>query len=198
MASHFRNRLPSAVDWSHRCLERFVRLGDVAVDATLGNGSDTLFLAALTGVDGHVYGFDTQSRAISATQRHLEENGITTRQFTLFQQSHHRMASAVPEHVHGKISAVTFNLGYLPGGDKQHITCKETTLPALDCALSLVKVGGVVSVITYPGHPGGEEESEAVHVWMAALDPALHEVQQWRAINRVAQAPDLCLVMRLR
>lgn len=172
--------------------------GDFAVDATLGNGSDTLFLAALTGANGHVYGFDTQSRAISATRQRLEENGITTRQFTLFEQSHHLMAGALPEGVHGEISAVTFNLGYLPGGDKQHITCRETTLPALDCALSLVKVGGVVSVITYPGHSGGQDEADAVNVWMQSLDPALYEVQQWRAINRVAPPPALCLVMRLR
>jgi SAM-dependent methyltransferase len=172
--------------------------GDVAVDATLGNGNDAAFLASRTGANGHVFGFDVQPSALLSSRKRLEQCGIPEARFTLFEASHHLMGAALPKHVLGAIAAVVFNLGYLPGGDKSRATGIETTLPALDCALTLLKTGGVLSVTAYRGHPGGMEEADAVRMWMESLEPGLYEVQQWKAVNRLARAPVLWLVMRLR
>ncbi len=129
--------------------------GEVAVDATVGNGHDTLFLAQQVGAQGHVYGFDIQEEALARTRRRLEEAGLRDR-VTLLQMGHEHMAEAVPAAWHGRIGAVMFNLGYLPGGsDRTCITRPQTTVPALEAALRLLRPGGVLTVVAYRGHPGG-------------------------------------------
>lgn len=50
---------------------------------------------------------------------------------------------------------VTFNLGYLPGGDKNLITKVDTTLQALQAASNVLQPGGLISIVAYVGHPGG-------------------------------------------
>ena len=49
--------------------------GDVAVDFTMGNGGDTLFLSKTVGESGRVYAFDIQEEALTSTRAHLEANG---------------------------------------------------------------------------------------------------------------------------
>ena len=48
--------------------------GDVAVDFTMGNGGDTLFLSKTVGESGRVYAFDIQEEALISTRAYLEEN----------------------------------------------------------------------------------------------------------------------------
>ena len=62
-----------------------------------------------------------------------------------------------------------FNLGYLPGGEKEIITRPATTLPALAQSLEILTPGGVLTVVCYRGHPGGREEYEAVLAWLESL-----------------------------
>ncbi|XP_020238021.1 uncharacterized protein LOC109817218 [Cajanus cajan] len=64
---------------------------------------------------------------------------------------------------------VAFNLGYLPGGDKEIITRSETTLLALEAAERVLMPGGLISIVVYVGHPGGREEIEAVESFAARL-----------------------------
>lgn len=143
---------------AHRVVADNVRPGDVVVDATLGNGHDTLFLARCVGNSGKVYGFDVQQDAINATHGRLAGAGVAEQVYQLHLEGHENMADYVPE----EVQAVMFNLGYLPGGDKRRITQLVTTLLALQRALELLSPGGVVTVMCYPGHEGGEAESEAV------------------------------------
>ena len=50
--------LLSAVDFSHKLLKETVSNGDLVIDATAGNGSDTVLLATLVGAARKVIGFD--------------------------------------------------------------------------------------------------------------------------------------------
>lgn len=138
--------------------------GDLAVDATAGNGHDTLFLAGRVGVSGRVLAFDIQRAAIDSARRRIEAAGLAGR-VGWFCESHALMAERAAA---GSVAAVMFNLGYLPGGDHAVITRGEETLRALDAALGVLRPGGVLTVVGYPGHPGGDEEARAVRGWFEA------------------------------
>ena len=114
-------------------LARALRPGDRAVDATMGNGHDTAFLCELVGESGHVYAFDVQQDAVANTRERLSQSGLLGRA-SLFCLGHERMA----EQVAGPVSAVVFNLGWLPGGDHSVTTRWETTKAAVESALELL------------------------------------------------------------
>lgn len=142
-----------------------------AIDATTGNGNDTLFLAQLVNPNGHVFGFDIQRQAIINTEQKLLEFGLSEK-VSLWQNSHHDMSACIPEKFHGKIDVAMFNLGYLPGADKSMITQSEITIKALDCTASLLVNNGILTVIAYPGHAGGEIELQNVQLWVNQLQPS--------------------------
>jgi 16S rRNA C1402 N4-methylase RsmH len=158
----------SLVSRQQRFLEDLLREGDRVVDATVGNGHDTLFLAQQVGRAGRVYGFDIQQAALDATAARLHDAGIEAR-LRLFKVGHEEMAAHLPREDRGRIKAVLFNLGYLPGSDKQTITQPSTTVAALEAILQWLAPGGVISVLAYTGHPGGREEAEEVKSWAAGL-----------------------------
>lgn len=138
----------------------FVQSGDIAVDATMGNGWDTLFLAERVGPTGRVLAFDVQEVALVSTAKKLAKAGLSSR-CQLFQKGHELMAEVVPENV----GVFMFNLGYLPYADKSLVTRGETTVEALQCALELLREGGGMTIVCYHGHPGGQEEAELVMGW---------------------------------
>lgn len=151
----------------------YLTAGSIAIDATCGNGFDTLFLADQVGGSGIVYGVDIQARAIETVRVKLLEAG-TLQQCRLIAGSHSQLKSMIEQEHLGVVSAVMFNLGYLPLGDKTIVTKPETTLEALDQALEMLRVGGLLSVLAYPGHPGGQEESQCVADWIARHTDELH------------------------
>jgi predicted methyltransferase len=188
--------LPSAVRWSQLLLEDRLRPGDVVVDATLGNGHDTLFLCRQVLPGGHVYGFDVQAAAVESTGKRLLEAGVAAIDFSLFQAGHETMPMRLPEGMREKLAAVMFNLGYLPGSDKQCITQTETTMVALKQAVEWVRPGGLVTVAVYPGHEGGAEEAERIAEWAGTLDARAFEVQHLRPVNRTAAPPECWVIWK--
>ena len=139
--------------------------GDTAVDFTMGNGNDTLFLSKAVGDSGKVYAFDIQEEALISTRAHLEANGAPEN-YTLICASHHR----VKEFVEGPIKAGMFNLGYLPrSGKKAVTTMRETTMPAVEAALELLAPDGVLIVAIYPGHEEGALEGEMLREYFKGL-----------------------------
>ncbi|MBQ7343361.1 MAG: methyltransferase domain-containing protein [Clostridia bacterium] len=139
--------------------------GDVAVDFTMGNGNDTLFLSKAVGESGRVYAFDIQEDALTSTRAHLEANGAPEN-YTLICASHHR----VKEFVNEPIKAGMFNLGYLPrSGRKAVTTMRETTMPAVEAALELLAPDGVLIVAIYPGHEEGALEGEMLREYFSGL-----------------------------
>lgn len=145
--------------------------GDLAIDATVGNGHDTRFLAETVAPDGKVLGLDVQQAALDATRVRLDAIWPSSRgsPVDLFRCGHEQLRRTVPPDWHGRVGAVMFNLGYLPGGDKTLITRRETTLAALDQALPLLRPGGLISLMVYRGHPGAQDEADAISQWALGL-----------------------------
>jgi len=174
-----------------------LRDGDTAIDATLGNGHDALWLCQAVGPAGQVFGFDIQPRALEAAAARLRAAGLLERA-ALLQRGHEALAATLGSSQRGRVAAVVFNLGYRPGGDPSVVTDAQTTLRALDQALDLLKPGGALSVVAYPAHPGGGEEAAAVERWSARLDPERFERQTFAHPKGLPQAPRVHLVARRR
>ena len=161
-------RVDSLTQQTHSLLHEHVRPGDFVIDATAGNGHDTVLLAELVGDSGGAFAFDNQRQAIESTKRHLEQAGLLHR-VTCFCEGHEFMGQYIPVPLHGRISTIVFNLGYLPGSDKSHITRQESTLAALSQAMDLLTPNGMISIIAYTGHHGGREEAEGIKQWAESL-----------------------------
>ncbi|HOV78792.1 MAG TPA: class I SAM-dependent methyltransferase [Bacillota bacterium] len=176
--------LGSAVELAHLLISGSVGEGGTAVDATAGNGHDTVFLAGLVGAGGRVYALDIQERALENTRSLLEKSGLSER-VTLVLAGHEELAGIVP----GPVDAILFNLGFLPGGDRSVATKASTTVRALHSSAEILRPGGRIGLVVYTGHPGGREECEAVEKWGSALDPGKFSVIKIRFLNRAEKAP---------
>ena len=182
--------LKSARHLAAEVLEKAVHPGDAVIDATMGNGHDTLFLCCLVGDAGRVYAFDVQPRAVENTRSRLSENGVIGRA-RLFCLGHERMAEQVRE----PIAAAVFNLGWLPGGDHSVTTRWETTRAAVESALSLLRPGGVLVICAYPGHAEGDRERENLTALLAQLPPQKYNALRQHFLNAGAGAPE-CFVIQ--
>lgn len=172
-------------------MRRVVRAGDTVIDATMGNGKDTLFLAELVGESGHVFAFDVQQEALDRTRERLREAGCEAR-VTLLLAGHETMA----EHVPGPVAAVMFNLGWLPGALHAVTTKTDTTLRAVEAAVGLLAPGGVVTVCVYPGHEEGGRELAALLDYAGALSVRRFNVLHHAFLNAPAHTPQLILVQK--
>ena len=183
--------LRSARYLAQDALARHIRPGDTVVDATMGNGHDTCFLAELVGETGRVIGFDLQLDAVESSRKLLESNGLLAR-CDLHCLGHEHMA----EVVRGPVDAVMFNLGWLPGGDKQITTHWETTRQAVAAALTLLRPGGLLTVCAYPGHAAGDEERKKLLSFFAALRPQEYNTLHQKFLNAGPGAPECFLVQK--
>ena len=168
-----------------------LRPGDRAIDATVGNGHDTLFLAGRVAQKGRVIGFDIQPQALASAQRRLDHAGLR-HVARLLLCGHQRMTARVPADWSGQVSAVMFNLGYLPGGDKTRVTRADSTLSALDQALDLLTPDGLISLQVYRGHDGARDETAAVQSWLSRLD------RRYGVTQHASPGPILYLIRRRR
>lgn len=168
----------SVLSFAQKLVKERLEPGGFAIDATVGTGADTLFLAEAAGPRGAVYGFDIQPQALTLADERIRRAGAAAgpaarklAPVTFKLASHACMSGAVPAHWHGSVSAVMFNFGYLPaeGADRAIITSAESSLLALKDALSLLRPGGIITAVLYPGHEGGGEEAAAVEAWAAGL-----------------------------
>ena len=164
--------------------------GDTAVDATMGNGHDTLTLCEAVGPAGHVWAFDVQAQAVEETKKRLREQGVDGRA-ELIHAGHEHMA----EYVKGPVKAVVFNLGWLPGGDHGVTTRWETTRRAVESALDLLAPAGVVVICAYPGHAEGERERQELKTFLSGLPNRQYNVLHQRFLNAGAGAPE-CFVIQ--
>lgn len=161
-----------ATEVAHLVWKHVVRKGDTVVDATCGNGYDTLMMLKMVADEssaGCVYGLDIQGEALKSTSSLLDEtpNKAEKGLVKLFNMCHSRMEEVVPKNA--PVRLVAFNLGYLPGGDKSVITTSETTKMALESAERILIPGGLISMVVYVGHCGGREELEAVEAFASRL-----------------------------
>ena len=189
-------RLASTLQQARLVLGELIRPGDIAVDGTVGNGHDTLFLAKCVGATGHVYGFDIQEQALANTAARLEENGCAGR-MTLFSAGHEELDRHIPAEMHGKVRAAMFNFGFLPGSDREVITRPDTSLTAVQILLDILAPDGCVSLMLYGGHPGGEEETAALKKMVRNLDYDRFRVAQYEFVNKPANPVALVLIQKV-
>ncbi len=182
-----------ATELAHLAIRRSVNPGDCAIDATVGNGHDTLFLAELVGPSGRVFGFDVQETALASAAEKL--GGLP--QVRLVHAGHETLAEHLAANDRDRLAAAMFNLGYMPGGPKDIVTRPETTLSALRQALDHLKINGVVTLVLYPGHPGGAEEADAVRSLALGLPPAF-TAHRHAPAHTVRPAPELIVIERQR
>lgn len=179
--------------WCAHFIEDHVSEGDFCIDATMGNGSDTLLLSKLCGETGRVLAFDIQETALEHTrERLLRENAPSN--FRLILDSHENLSLYAEERT---VSCIVFNFGYLPGGDHSLATKAPTSIRAMESALSLLKKGGMLSLCIYSGGDSGFEEKNAILDWLSKLDFRKYLVIKSEYYNRPNHPPLPVLVIKL-
>ena len=181
----------NAIEMAQLVLKGVLPKARILVDATAGNGRDTLFLAENTTAEAKIYAFDIQPRAIAATEKQTQAYKDRIR-YVL--DSHEQIGSVVQE----PIDAAIFNLGYLPGGNHHITTEAASTLKALQAVLDKLNVNGILVVVVYAGHPAGQEESEALAEYMAGLPSGQYTAGCYQMVNHEEGAPFLYIVEKVR
>lgn len=182
-------------DLAHDTLRDHLHLGDRVIDATAGNGYDSAYMAAQVGPVGHVIAIDIQEAAISATRARLETEDSLA-QTELLVADHSKALQSLCSQYAQTISAITFNLGYLPGSDKSIQTEPESTLFALRAASELLKPNGLLLVTAYRGHDGGQAEATVVADWMQELKQRGWPVESHEPIVTSGRIPPILWVAR--
>ena len=168
-----------------KSLQMSIKPGSFCMDATVGKGNDTLFLAELVGEHGRVIGFDIQQEAIEITKELLKKNHMEER-VQLYCESHVNLDRYAEEN---SVDGIMFNLGYLPGGDHSISTKGNTTIEALEKALLVLKPLGMISLAIYHGGDTGFEERDMVLEWLKQLDDKKYTVIISEFYNRPNYPP---------
>lgn len=196
MAYHSFPLFQSHLDLAHSYWEQLVEQGDCVIDATCGNGHDTLKLAALslTADKGTLWSFDIQCQAVEHT-RSLLAASLGAQEMCrahIIQHSHTSFPKTISE---GSVKLIVYNLGYLPGGDKTITTCVDSTLQSIQAARKLIAPGGAICVTCYPGHTEGAREQDCVFDLVKEWPPQTWSVALHQWLNR-RKAPSLLLIQR--
>ncbi|SER99313.1 Putative rRNA methylase [Gracilibacillus ureilyticus] len=186
--------MKAILPFSHQLLKEIVSEGDTVIDATCGNGNDTLFLSKLVGEKGKVYGFDIQEAAIENTRKRMETNH--QRNVVLIQDGH----EAIDKYIRTdeKIAGAIFNLGYLPRGDHSIVTKPASTIKAIDLITDSLKIGGRIVLVVYHGHDGGAEERNHLLAYCQNLDQNFYQVLQYQFINQKNHPPFILSLEKIK
>ncbi len=170
-------------------LKKVVKSGDTVIDATCGNGYDTLFLRELVGDEGKVFGFDIQKVALDNTYNLLKSHNMEKGVY-LNLDSH----SELSKYVNEEVKAVVFNLGYLPKGNHEIMTTPETTIVAIEKSLELLSDDGIIAVIIYHGGDSGFHERDELIKYFERLNNKKFSVLMHNFINQINYPPILVVV----
>lgn len=138
-----------------------------------------------------MWAFDIQAEAIQHTSQCLYEAGLNQR-VRLIHDSHVNIGSYITD----SIKAAMFNLGYLPGGNRVITTCGPDTVAGLNCCIQRLASGGLITIVAYPGHPGGFQEMEEILHYISGLDQKEYEAWQLNFINQQNHPPGLMVVSK--
>ena len=188
------NLIKNITEFALYLVQGYVSEGDVVVDATCGNGYDTLRLAQLS--PAKLYAFDIQQEAVDATRKRLREAGFAEKlkdgAIEVICDSHEHLT----DHVKTFIQAAVFNLGYLPGADKGCTTSASSTMRAVRSCLSRLEPDGLVCITMYSGHPAGRQEKEHLLAFAENLDKRQWHCAYINLINQPAAPPEILLITR--
>ena len=175
----------NALTLSHKFISQYVKPGDLVIDATAGKGKDTLMLCKLVGNTGKVIAMDIQKAAILQTKALLESEGMD-HVAELYIDSHSNMQKYAEA---GSVNCIVFNFGWLPGGDHNIFTHKETSIEAIEQGLKLLKSGGIMSLTVYYGRNNGYEERDAILDYLKTIDDTKYTVMVLDFANRKNDPP---------
>ena len=160
-----------------------VKEKNISVDFTLGRGNDTIFLSENF---NYVYSFDLQKECIDDFELKNIQN------VKLILDSHEN----VDKYIDG-FDCGMYNLGYLPGSNKEITTNAESTLISLYKAVNILKIGGFISIVLYIGHNQGKRESQEVLEFCSRLDNKRFNVAYLNLLNK-NNSPSLVLINKMR
>jgi len=182
------------IDFSHFLMEQVIDEGETVIDATCGNGHDTLYLSRLVGESGRVIAFDIQELAINNTRQLLEKH--SRQNVTLIKDSHANFEQYIDEDKRENLGGAIFNLGYLPRSNKQIITKKESTIAAIQSLLQFIRPGGIIVLVVYHGHDGGELEKEGLLNYVTKLNQKDVHVLKYGFINQKNKPPFIIAIQK--
>lgn len=182
----------NALGLSHQFMAAHIREGAFCIDATAGKGRDTLFLCRLVGESGRVLALDIQPDAVAQTRDLLTQEGVIHRA-QIVETCHSRIGEyAAPASVDG----IMFNFGWLPGGDHNTFSHADTSVAAVQAALDLLKVGGVMTLCLYYGRQNGTAERDAVLEFLPTIDHRRFTVIRGDFANRIGDVPIPVFIIR--
>ncbi len=185
--------MKNALGIAHEIARKHIKIGDIVIDATAGNGNDTLLLAKLVGDKGKVYAFDIQKAAIINTKEKLRSHGLECR-VRLINDGHQYMDRYISEN----ISLVMFNLGYLPGGNHQIATKADSTIKALKISLNLLQLGGIIMMVIYQGGHSGFTEKDAIMEYLGKLNYNRYTVLAMDFLNWINYPPIAVCIEKIK
>lgn len=189
--------LSNSIQVVHCLLKEVLSDAQIIVDATAGNGYDTLFLAQNASSKAHIYAFDIQKKAIMNAKERILNNEHSLKvpldKIQFICDSHEK----IDEYVQNPIDVIIFNLGYLPGGSHEFTTKNEITMRTIKKCVSKLKINGHLAIVMYPGHQEGLKEYQAIELWTKNLAKNLFTVGWYKMINHNLNAPTLCWIEKV-
>ena len=183
----------NAVNIAHKLIHHCVIQANHLVDATAGNGNDTIYFMQNSPDTAKIYAFDVQKEALQHTDQKLQSMNKGEK-VKLILDSHANM----DKYISDEIDAAIFNLGYLPGGNHEITTTAESTLQAVQVSIRLLRVGGVIAITAYPGHENGSREYRSLIDFLTKLPVRNYTVGCWSMMNHADTAPVVYLIEKVR
>lgn len=177
--------------FSKKVVKEIIDKNSVVVDATCGNGNDTLFFAKTAAKK--IYAFDVQELAIERTKELLKNNNVLNK-CELILDNHSKVKNYVKE----KVKAAVFNLGYLPNSSHKITTNYKTTIEAINNLLEILDIGGRIVVVIYWGHENGKIEKYELMKHFEKFNQKNVEVLKYQFINQKNNAPFLIVLEKIR
>lgn len=175
-------------------LDLFIKPDSVVIDATLGNGHDSLKIAEKMNISGKLYGFDIQESAIKNSHETLSALTEHHPAIELIHDSHANFKA----HITQPVDFIIYNLGYLPKGDKTITTLAESTLQSVQSGLELLRGNGKMLIAVYHGHDAGKAEKMILETYLETLDQQYFHVFKQQFINQKNNPPFIYLIEKAK
>lgn len=170
-----------------------IKIAKVMMDATCGNGFDTLFMAENSDVNSEIFAFDIQAEAIASSKGLLSEKNLYDK-VTWICDNHINF----DQYIKNKIDVAILNLGYLPNGDKNCTTEAATTIILLGKLISCLDIGGVIAITAYPGHREGFDENVKLQSFLQQLNSKVFTIGTFKMLNHSDRAPVFYILEKVR
>ncbi len=161
------------IKYVRRQIDLFAESNTNIIDATCGNGNDSLYLASKY-PSSKIVGFDIQEQAINNSIEKCSAH--TNTKFVL--DSH----ANVDKYVTDNVSLAIFNLGYLPRADRNITTKADSTILCIEKILKMLNPGGAIILTMYRGETNVLETAEVLK-FVKTINKDFYIVSMYDLIN---------------